>query len=136
MTEHTAHEQYNKYRLLVKEKNKRDIFQLKPDIVVDNGTTQIIIDTKWKSLTTGNCSGVKREDLFQIHAYLTRYDRIQTAILLYPQQLVLDLDYNKQIESWYLHADEEKKLKVYAVPLESKSQTVEELSQILQVNGF
>lgn len=136
LTEHTVHEQHNKYRLLVKEKNKRDIFQLKPDIVVDNGTTQIIIDTKWKSLTTGNRSGVKREDLFQMYAYLTRYDHIQTAILLYPQQLALDLDYNKQIESWYLHADEEKKLKVYAVSLESKSQTVEELSQILQVNGF
>ncbi|EMN7731571.1 hypothetical protein WB980_004984 [Bacillus cereus] len=136
LTEHTVHEQHNKYRLLVKEKNKRDIFQLKPDIVVDNGTIQIIIDTKWKSLTTGNRSGVKREDLFQMYAYLTRYDRIQTAILLYPQQLALDLDYNKQIESWYLHADEEKKLKVYAVSLESKSQTVEELSQILQVNGF
>lgn len=71
-----------------------------------------------------------------MNAYLTRYDRIQTVISLYPQQLVLDLAYNKQIESWYLHADEEKKLKVYVMPLESKSQTVEELSQILQVNGF
>ncbi|MGG0152341.1 5-methylcytosine restriction system specificity protein McrC [Bacillus mycoides] len=64
MTEHTVHEQHNKYRLLVKKKSKRDIFQLKPDIVVDNGITQIIIDTKWKSLTTGKRSGVKRENLF------------------------------------------------------------------------
>lgn len=46
------------------------------------------------------------------------------------------MGYNKQIEFWYLHAEKEKKLKVYAVPLRSKSQVVEDLSQILQVNGF
>lgn len=136
VTEHTVYEQHNKYRLLVKEKNNRDIFQLKPDMVVDNGPIQLIIDTKWKSLTTGNRSGVKREDLFQMYAYLTRYDRAKIAILIYPQQLALDIDYNVQIESWYLHADESKKLKVYAVSLESKSQTIEELRNILRINGF
>ncbi|WP_308170307.1 5-methylcytosine restriction system specificity protein McrC [Bacillus albus] len=105
----------------MKENNKRNVFQLKPDIVVDDGSIQIIINTKWKLLTTGNRSVVKREDLFQVYAYLTRYDRIHTAILLYQQQLALDLDYNEQIESCYLHADEEKKLKIYAVSLESKN---------------
>ncbi|WP_080496877.1 MULTISPECIES: 5-methylcytosine restriction system specificity protein McrC [unclassified Bacillus cereus group] len=53
---------------------------------VDNRTSHIIIDTKWKSLITGNRSEVKWEDLFQIYVYLTGYHRIQIAILLYPQQ--------------------------------------------------
>ncbi|WP_277998034.1 hypothetical protein [Bacillus cereus] len=38
---------------------------------------------------TGNRSGVKRENLFQMYAYLTKYDHIHTTILLYPQQLTL-----------------------------------------------
>ncbi|PHB39083.1 hypothetical protein COE86_04200 [Bacillus toyonensis] len=136
LTEHTVHEQHNEYRLLIKENNKRDIFQLKPDLVIDNGASQIIMDTKWKSLTAGNRSGVQREDLFQMYAYLTRYERAKTAILLYPKQLALDLDYNASIESWYLSVNKEKKLKVYVVSLESKCKTIEELSNILQMNVF
>ncbi|WP_416045815.1 McrC family protein [Priestia megaterium] len=136
MTMHTVHEQHNKYRLLVKENNNREIFQLKPDIVVDNGNNQLIIDTKWKSLTAGNRSGVKREDLFQMYAYLTRYNHAKTAILLYPLQLSLESENDGPVESWYLHADKNQKLKVYAVSLESKSKTVEELHSILRINGF
>ncbi|PFY80041.1 McrC family protein [Bacillus toyonensis] len=136
ITDYTVYEQHNEYRLLIKENNKRDIFQLKPDLVIDNGASQIIMDTKWKSLTAGNRSGVQREDLFQMYAYLTRYERAKTAILLYPKQLALDLDYNASIESWYLSVNKEKKLKVYVVSLESKCKTIEELSNILQMNVF
>ncbi|MEH7595230.1 hypothetical protein V7295_22160, partial [Bacillus toyonensis] len=135
ITHHTVYEQHNEYRLLIKENNKRDIFQLKPDLVIDNGASQIIIDTKWKSLTAGNRSGVQREDLFQMYAYLTRYERAQTGILLYPKQLALDLDYNASIESWYLSGNEEKKFKVYAISLEYKNQTIKELLDILRMNG-
>ncbi len=136
VTEHAVYEQHKEYRLLVNEHNGNDIFQLKPDIVVDNGSTQIIIDTKWKSLTSGNRSGVKREDLFQMYAYLTRYERAKTAILLYPNQLEFEIVYNEHIQSWYLHADKEKKLKVYSVSLESKVKTIKELNKILQINGL
>jgi len=136
LTEYTVFEQHNKYRLLVKENNNRDIFQLKPDVVIDNGEAQIIIDTKWKSLTKGNRSGVKREDLFQMYAYLTRYERAQTAILLYPKQLGIGFDEDIQHESWYLHVDEQKKLKVYSLSLENKWKTTEELKNILQINGY
>lgn len=135
ITDHTVYEQHNEYRLLIKENNKRDIFQLKPDLVIDNGASQIIIDTKWKSLTAGNRSGVQREDLFQMYAYLTRYELAKTAILLYPKQLALDLDYNASIESWYLSGNEDKKLKAYAISLEHKNQTIKELLDILRMNG-
>ncbi|MGG0262201.1 hypothetical protein ABEY48_08115 [Bacillus mycoides] len=136
VTEHAVYEQHKEYRLLVNEHNGNDIFQLKPDIVVDNGSTQIIIDTKWKSLTSGNRSGVKREDLFQMYAYLTRYERAKTAILLYPKQLEFEIVYNEHIQSWYLHADKEKKLKIYSVSLESKVKTIKEVNKILQINGL
>nr|WP_282599725.1 hypothetical protein [Priestia megaterium] len=97
VTKHIVHEQHNKYRLLVKENNNRDIFQLKPDIVVDNGINQVIIDKKWKSLTAGNRSGVKREDLFQMYAYLTRYTNSLSRIQLkdfaekLPEMTALDI---------------------------------------------
>ncbi|MFS0670144.1 hypothetical protein AB1L12_19785 [Peribacillus frigoritolerans] len=38
------------------------------------------------------------------------------------------------VSSWNLHANEDKKLKVYAVSLESKNQTIKELQNI--INGF
>ncbi|OOR17791.1 McrC family protein [Bacillus cereus] len=135
ITHHTVYEQHNEYRLLIKENNKRDIYQLKPDLVIDNGVSQIIMDTKWKSLTAGKRSGVQREDLFQMYAYLTRYELAKTAILLYPKQLALDLDYNASIESWYLSGNEDKKLKVYAISLGHKNQTIKELLDILRMNG-
>lgn len=112
---HAVYEQHKEYKLLVNEHNGNDIFQLKPDIVVDNGNTQIIIDTKWKTLTNGNRSGVKREDLFQMYAYLTRYERAKTAILLYPKQLEFEIDFDEHIQSWYLHVNKEKKMKGYGV---------------------
>ncbi|WP_100616864.1 McrC family protein [Bacillus cereus] len=135
VTKHAVYEQHKEYKLLVNEDNGKDIFQLKPDIVVDNGNTQIIIDTKWKTLTSGNRSGVKREDLFQMYAYLTRYERAKTAILLYPKQFKFELDNNEYVESWYLNANKEKKLKVYDVSLENKVKTMKELYNILQLKG-
>ncbi|MDA2705022.1 hypothetical protein PDR95_25515 [Bacillus cereus] len=134
VTEHAVYEQHKEYKLLVNEDNGKDIFQLKPDIVVDEGNTQIIIDTKWKTLTNGNRSGVKREDLFQMYAYLTRYDRAKTAILLYPKQLEFEIDNNKYVQSWYLHVNKDKRLRVYGVSLESKDKTFKELLNILQIH--
>ncbi|MCU7756883.1 McrC family protein (plasmid) [Bacillus cereus] len=134
VTKHAVYEQHKEYKLLVNEHNGNDIFQLKPDIVVDKGNTQIIIDTKWKTLTNGNRSGVKREDLFQMYAYLTRYDRAKTAILFYPKQLEFEIDNNEYVQSWYLHADKEKQLRVYGVSLESKNKACQELYKVLHMN--
>ncbi|WP_242292275.1 McrC family protein [Bacillus cereus group sp. BfR-BA-01441] len=134
VTKHAVYEQHKEYKLLVNEHNGNDIFQLKPDIVVGTGNTQIIIDTKWKTLTNGNRSGVKREDLFQMYAYLTRYERAKTAILLYPKQLEFEIDNTKYVHSWYLHANKDKRLRVYGVSLESKDKTFKELQNILQIH--
>ncbi|PGL47820.1 hypothetical protein CN922_21910 [Bacillus cereus] len=136
VTKHAVYEQHKEYKLLVNEHNGNDIFQLKPDIVVDEGNTKIIIDTKWKTLTNGNRSGVKREDLFQMYAYLTRYDRAKTAILLYPKQLEFEIDNHEYVQSWYLHADKKKKLRVYGISLESKNKACQEIYKVLHMNGL
>lgn len=89
-TDYEVHTQHQEYKLLVKESNQRHIYSLKPDIVISNGTTVLIIDTKWKSVKSMyNRHGVKREDLFQLYAYVNRYKTARSAILLYPHNSLL-----------------------------------------------
>lgn len=60
---------------------------LKPDVLVEQGGDPVlIIDTKWKTLTSGTKTGrggVKREDLYQMHAYSQRFG-VNHSTLLYP----------------------------------------------------
>ena len=60
---------------------------LKPDILIEqNNKPALIIDTKWKALTTGTKTGrggTSREDLYQMHAYSQRFG-VEHTTLLYP----------------------------------------------------
>jgi 5-methylcytosine-specific restriction enzyme subunit McrC len=60
---------------------------LKPDILIEQyNKPALIIDTKWKALTTGTKTGrggTGREDLYQMHAYSQRFG-VAHSILLYP----------------------------------------------------
>lgn len=60
-------------------------FALRPDIVVvRDGETRLIIDTKWKRLKEGqNREGVIPADAYQMFAYAERYDA-RDVVLLYP----------------------------------------------------
>lgn len=60
-------------------------FQLRPDIVVSNaGSTEFIIDTKWKRLTaSATREGVASVDAYQMFAYSSRYSAAD-VVLLYP----------------------------------------------------
>ena len=81
-----------------------EVYPLKPDIVVlHNDSEKLIIDTKWKFINgSKNRHGVK-EDLFQMYAYLTRYEKVSTVILLYPhQQATIVKQSSEVLESWYL----------------------------------
>lgn len=69
------------------EKNKlKDSFQLIPDIVCQkndkNDKIIFIADTKWKILN--NEKDIQQNDLYQIWAYLTKYE-CQKAYLIYPK---------------------------------------------------
>jgi 5-methylcytosine-specific restriction enzyme subunit McrC len=60
---------------------------LKPDILIEqHNKPALIIDTKWKALTTGTKTGrggTSREDLYQMHAYSQRFG-VAHSTLLYP----------------------------------------------------
>lgn len=130
--------QHNKYKLMVKEDNNRSIFQLKPDIVIEKeGMEKIIIDTKWKRINSNyNRHGVKREDLYQMYAYLTRYKDAETVILLYPYNTSINIENREYLESWYLDDMSDKKIRVYTIDLSEESKTINELKMLLEVNGM
>lgn len=123
--------QDQRHRLFKNEKSNRDIFQLKPDVVIGD-KNQIIIDTKWKQIFAKeevNRSGVKREDMFQMYAYLTRYKHVSRGILLYPKT-VEQKDDDLFLQSWKLEG-QDTLLRVYAVSLIDRETTERELLQIL-----
>lgn len=134
----SVYSQHNKYKLMIKEDNNRNIFQLRPDIVIEkSGIEKIIIDTKWKRIDSNyNRHGAKRDDLYQMYAYLTRYKDAEAAILLYPYNVSVDNIGKEYLESWYLDGMPNKKIRVCTVDLSKESKTIEELKIILKVNGI
>ena len=132
--EETVHIKHSKYKLLVKEETNRGVFKLIPDIVIEkNGRERVIIDTKWKSVESKfNRHGVKREDLYQMYAYLTRYKNVSTVILLYPYNERIEGEDGEYLESWYLEDDQHKRLRVYAVNLENEKETLKSLDKIVR----
>ena len=130
----TVHIQHSKYKLLIKEESNRGVFKLIPDIVIEkNGIERVIRDTKWKSVESKfNRHGVKREDLYQMYAYLTRYKNASTVILLYPYNERIEGEDGEYLESWYLEDDQHKRLRVYAVNLENEKETLKSLDKIVR----
>ena len=130
----TVHMQHSKYKLLIKEESNRGVFKLIPDIVIEkNGIESVIIDTKWKSIESKfNRHGVKREDLYQMYAYLTRYKNARTVILLYPYNERIEGEEGEYLESWYLDEEEHKRVRVYAVNLENEKETLKSLDKIVR----
>ena len=115
------------------EKTDRDIFSLKPDIVIEvDGKEELIIDTKWKNIDKNlNRHGVKRDDFYQMYAYLTRYKDSKSAILLYPSSGNESYEY---LESWYLDENKDKKIRVYTVCLDDEEKAINTLKSIVENN--
>jgi len=58
-------------------------FQLKPDIVINDG--EIIADTKWKLLSEDKThQGISQGDMYQLYAYGTKYKECKSMYLIYP----------------------------------------------------
>ncbi|MDE7542861.1 McrC family protein [Bacillus cereus] len=138
--EHNVMSQHSKYKLMVNEFNDRGVYPLKPDIVVlQDDNEKLIIDTKWKFINGfKNRHGVKREDLFQMYAYLTRYEKVSTVILLYPHQSAITKSSSGILESWYLEKtvwDKQiEKIRVYSVDLSSERTAIQDLQKIVLCN--
>lgn len=59
-------------------------FRLKPDIVINGG--KIIADTKWKILSEDKVyNGVLQDDMYQMYAYGTKYEKCEKMYLIYPK---------------------------------------------------
>lgn len=128
--------QQTKYKLLVNERTESGTYSLQPDLVLcDNECERIIMDTKWKVISDSFFRhGVKREDYFQMYAYLTRYSTVGTAILLYPHNSNITLGSGQMLESYYLEDQPNKRLRIYAVDYESIEKTIENLKMIVLEN--
>jgi len=127
-----VYSQDERHRLFKNEKTNRDIFQLKPDVVIGDNK-QIIIDTKWKRVFNKedvSRSGIKREDMFQMYAYLTRYKLVSKGILLYPKAEQL-LGEDLFLQSWKVEGTDII-LRAYVVSLSDRATTERELLEILR----
>jgi 5-methylcytosine-specific restriction enzyme subunit McrC len=121
------------HKLLVKEGSTRGVFQLEPDLLITTKTGYgIIIDTKWKMIFSRlSRHGVKREDFFQMYAYLTRYETVRDVILLYPHHDGIDSS-GVCLESWHLEGDAGKRLKVFSINYEDEQVAMKELDRIIE----
>lgn len=133
LNKYSVHSQHSKYKLLKNEKTDRDIFSLKPDIVIEvDDKEKLIIDTKWKKIDKNlNRHGVKRDDFYQMYAYLTRYKDSKSAILLYPS---VGNEIHEYLESWYLDENKDKKVRVYTVCLDDEEKAINTLKSIVENN--
>ena len=76
--------QDKKHSLFIIENNK-EVFSLRPDIVMTKGDKTIVMDTKWKRLINNPQKnyGISQADMYQMYAYSKKYDA-QDIWLLYP----------------------------------------------------
>ncbi|MBT2292779.1 McrC family protein [Paenibacillus albidus] len=58
-------------------------FSLRPDIVVNSGESTVVLDTKWKLLSSTRDYGISQADMYQAYAYHSKYNA-RTVILVYP----------------------------------------------------
>lgn len=123
-----------RYRLMVNDKTGYKNFQLEPDLLINkNFDKQLIIDTKWKRYDPASTShGVQRSDLYQMYAYLTRYDKVQTVILLYPYDSSKNFKSGECLNSWHLDGNSNKKIKCYTINYENEKKALEEIKAITQ----
>lgn len=108
-------------RYLLKEEN-RNIFSLRPDIVVkDKEENTIIMDTKWKRLydSPQENYGISQTDMYQMYAYSKKYNANKVWVL-YPRVNELE---NRIIE----FRDEDTKIHIFFVDISEIKKSIKEL---------
>jgi 5-methylcytosine-specific restriction enzyme subunit McrC len=76
-------------RELLRDTKGSGTLHLKPDLLVERGNQTLVIDTKWKRLDAHKLARPDNSDLYQLYAYLHRYE-CQHAYLLYPKVAGVD----------------------------------------------
>ena len=78
-------------KYLVEEHGERKIFQLRPDLIVNDGSLLWIADTKWKLIDQTNREkkyNIKESDMYQLYAYGHKYltdEFPRKVMLIYPK---------------------------------------------------
>lgn len=120
----TIKAQSNPYYLIESE-NK---FKLKPDIVMENDKTIMILDTKWKLLDMNSNDGkynISQSDLYQLYAYGKKYKQKQIEkgankkiqlFLIYPMTEKFNI-----AKTWNYEKDESLPINIVPYDLKSKN---------------
>ncbi len=69
------------------ETDGKKVFQMRPDITLQNNQTKFILDTKWKRINendTGLKHDIRQSDMYQLFSYGKKHD-CKTVALIYPQ---------------------------------------------------
>lgn len=84
----TLYPQAKGHRFSLYRDEQEAVLRMAPDLLVVHesvgGKKSLIVDTKWKRLSEEDGSRPSRADLYQLYAYLHRYD-CERAYLLYPR---------------------------------------------------
>lgn len=98
------------------------IFQLKPDLLIQQGEQRWVLDTKWKRLDAGNRSekyGLSQADFYQLLAYGQKYlGGSGELALIYPLRKLFNhplghFDYSENLRLWVLPFDLENRRLVH-----------------------
>lgn len=112
--------------LLVNRENNKQSFNLRPDIVIQDNVSTIIIDTKWKVVEYNSKNNYEVSDIYKMYAYASRYEDAKKVVLLYPS-----LEAGKEYEAWTFIDNVNKEIEIKTVRLDSYNNTVEDLENII-----
>lgn len=114
-------------------KNGSGAFALKPDIIIDVAVDrQVIIDTKWKWINPDmHRNGVSSEDFYQMYAYLTRYEKAKTVILLYPRNDAYQEEAEGLVERYHVENKIDERLNIIMVDYENRGRCIEQLKKVV-----
>ena len=74
-------------KYLATTENDKSVFQMRPDITLQNNQARFILDTKWKRINENDTSlkhDISQSDMYQLYAYGKKYE-CNTVALVYPQ---------------------------------------------------
>jgi len=108
--------QVRSQNLLSSHGTNKQLFQMRPDLLLENEVVKIIADTKWKLLNQSDESNkfsISQADLYQVFAY-AKYYGSERVILIYPKTETFNnaisfdyIDQNCRLDLWPMDLENE-----------------------------
>lgn len=111
------------------EEKKKNIFRLRPDIVIRRGDVTVVLDTKWKRLIPDRSKnyGISSSDMYQMYAYSKKYaegDMVPEVWVLYPKT-------EEMHEPLHFDSGDGTKVHVFFVDMAKKNTNLNELKAMI-----